>query len=227
MLGKTKPRSSVSAEAFGAWNQKSSFVPRVIAKSNETKSRILQRLSQAFMFSALDEREQTIVLDAMEERRVVAKQAVITQGEEGDNLYVVESGILVCEKTFAGKTMPTFLKKYQPGESFGELSLLYNAPRAATIWAEEESVLWSLDRQTFTHIVKDAACKKREKYELFLKEVKILQTMDAYERSKLADAFKEDTFAKGHYIIREGDVGDSFYFIELGEAVATKTLTPG
>lgn len=61
-----------------------------------------------------------------------------------------------------------------PGESFGELSLLYNAPRAASIIADEEALLWSLDRQTFNHIVKDAASKKREKYETFLEKVKIL-----------------------------------------------------
>jgi cAMP-dependent protein kinase regulator len=46
--------------------------------------------------------------------------------------------------------------------------LLYNAPRAATIIADSDSLLWSLDRQTFNHIVKGAASKKREKYENFL-----------------------------------------------------------
>jgi cAMP-dependent protein kinase regulator len=49
------------------------------------------------------------------------------------------------------------LKEYQPGEAFGELALLYNAPRAATITAKVDCVLWTLDRQTFTHIVKEAA----------------------------------------------------------------------
>lgn len=66
------------------------------------------------------------------------------------------------------------MKEYHPGEAFGELSLLYNAPRAATIKAKTEAELWSLDRQTFNHIVKDAATTKRDKYEEFLKEVKIL-----------------------------------------------------
>ena len=56
----------------------------------------------------------------------------------------------------------------------GELSLLYNAPRAATIIAKTDSTLFSLDRQTFNHIVKDAASKKREKYEAFLAKVEIL-----------------------------------------------------
>jgi len=43
------------------------------------------------------------------------------------------------------------------------LALLYNAPRAASIKAKTECVLWSLDRDTFNNIVKDASMKKREK----------------------------------------------------------------
>ena len=75
------------------------------------------------------------------------------------------------------------MKKYEPGEAFGELALLYNAPRAATITSDNDSVLYALDRQTFNHIVKDAAIRKRDKYESFLKTVELLKTMDDYERS--------------------------------------------
>ena len=98
-------------------------------------------------------------------------------------MYVVESGTLICTKVLKGHVESTFLKEYNPGDGFGELALLYNAPRAATITAKSDCIVWRLDRDTFNHIVKEAASRKREKYVNFLASVKILQAMDPYERS--------------------------------------------
>lgn len=75
--------------------------------------------------------------------------------------------------------------------------------------------------------MKDAASKKREKYEEFLKGVKILQNMDEYERAKLADAFKEEWYQPERMVIREGEEGNTFYIVMSGEALATKTVEVG
>jgi cAMP-dependent protein kinase regulator len=105
--------------------------------------------------------------------------------------------------------------------------LLYNAPRAATITALEEGILWSLDRETFNNIVKTAAMKKREKYESFLKSVDILQTIEPYELSQICDALKPKSVEEGDYIIKQSEEGDNFYIIEDGEAFATKVMNVG
>ena len=140
-------------------------------------------------------------------------QVVIQEGDHGDCLYVIGQGTLSCSKIFPGKTDPTFLKQYQPGEAFGELALLYNANRAATITANDDCVLWKLDRDTFNHIVKDASQRRREKYEEFLTKVPIFETMEPYERSKLADAFVEKKVSAGEKIITEGEPGNELFLL--------------
>jgi len=124
-----------------------------------------------------------------------------------------------CTKVINGKE--TFLKKYGSADVFGELSLLYNAPRAATIQADSECQLWVLDRNTFNNIVKEASQNKRNKYEEFLSTVPILSNMDKYERSKIADAIKEVKFNQGDTIIRQGDQGDVFFILVEGSCIAT------
>ena len=196
----------------------------MVPKSQQQKESLKERLAHAFMFKALDEAELNIVIDAMEEKKFDAGATVITEGDNGSVLFVVESGTLDCSKCLNGSTEPTYLKTYQPGEAFGELALLYNAPRAATIVAKTDSVLWQLDRNTFNHIVKDAAQNKRDKYEDFLQSVPILQTMDHYERSKIADAIKELKFSANQTIITQGEEGNDFYLLISGECVATKSI---
>ena len=102
------------------------------------------------------------------------------------------------------------------------LALLYNAKRAASIVCEEKAVLFALDRQTFTHIVKEASIKRRERFEQFLSRVEIFAELDAYEKGKLCDVLQTEQFEAGQAVVRQGDRGDKFYLIEEGEAVAKK-----
>ena len=222
-------RTSVSAEVYGLHNEKGNFKPRVIPKSESQIQRIKSRILNSFLFCNLDSEPLRIVIDAMEEKHYNAGQSVIEQGEDGDVLYVVEKGDLECYKRISSSdtSEPKFLKNYGPGDAFGELALLYNAPRAATVKAKTDALLWALDRQTFNHIVKDSATNKRNQYESFLKSVEVLSTMDAYEIGQISDALRTAVFKADDVIIKEGEFGDIFYVVEDGEAFATKTLEPG
>jgi len=215
-----KSRASVSAEAYGEWNAKKAFVAPVIPKSEPQKQRLKECLSKSFLFASLGEHDLMIVIGAMKEINATANQRVINQGDSGDFLFVIESGVLDCKITVDGGEK--VVKTCEAGDVFGELALLYNCPRAASVDAREPGVLWQLDRDTFNNIVKEAAQKKRERYDAFLAKVPLLSGMDAYERSQLADALKVEEFADGAQICMEGEEGNSFYIIEEGQAVATK-----
>ena len=230
----TRNRSSVCAEVYGFFNKKENFIPKLVPKSPKEIERITNKINQNILFSSIKERDFLLqyknekdlnnVINAMEEKIVKKDEVVIRQGENGDVLYLLETGKLDCFKKFGQEEKDTFLKNYFPGEAFGELALLYNAPRAATIIASEDSKMWSLDRETFNHIVKDASMKRREMYEKFLKSVEILKSIDSYEINQISDSLKIQKFKSGDYIIRKDETGDDFYILEEGEAKATKCL---
>ena len=202
-VNKDRLRSSVSAEVYGKFYQKGDFKPKVIKKSDDQKKRIQDIVLKSFIFSNLEEEDLNTVLDAMEEVNVKKGENIINQGDSGEVLYIVEVGELDCYKVFKKDESPVKVKEYAAGEAFGELALLYNCPRAATITARSDCILWSLDRETFNHIVKDAAIKKREKYEAFLKSIEILEQIDSYEMMQICDALKVHTFEAESTIIRE------------------------
>jgi cAMP-dependent protein kinase regulator len=111
----------------------------------------------------------------------------------------------------------------KPGNSFGELALMYGHPRAATVLAIEQSTLWSLDRITFRTIILKAAHRRRTMYEHFLSTVTLLSSLEPEERSKIADALVSKVYMDGEAVVRQGEMGDTFFFVEEGEAIATKT----
>jgi cAMP-dependent protein kinase regulator len=94
---------------------------------------------------------------------------------------------------------------YENRGSFGELALLYNMPRAATIKAVSEGLLWALDRQTFRRILLKSAFRKRKMYETLINSVPMLKTLQNYERMNLADALIPKLYGAGEQIIKQGE----------------------
>merc|ERR1719235_2293693 len=137
-------RASVSAEAYGAWNQKKAFTPPEYPKSDDQKKRLGEVLGKSFMFNGLETKDFDAVIGAMLEVNAEPEQVLIKEGDDGDFLFVIESGILDCKKVIGGEEK--VVKTCEAGDAFGELALLYNCPRAASVVAREKCVLWKLDR---------------------------------------------------------------------------------
>ena len=189
------------------------WMPKKVAKTEEQRANIMSVISENILFSTLNDSEKYLVADVMVEKKYNAGDVIIKQGDDGDNFYVVASGSIPISIEGVGQVYES-----QVGDAFGELALLYDAPRAATCVAGANgAVCWALDRDSFKHMMYKATVEKREQNHDFLKSVKILSSLNDYERGRLSDALNEQVVKAGEVVVQEGDAGDDFYIIQSGE----------
>ncbi|CAO1602931.1 MAG: hypothetical protein LQ349_004509 [Xanthoria aureola] len=223
-------RTSVSAESLNPSAADDNWKPPYHAKTADQIDRLKASVSSNFLFAHLPDESSSVVLGALVEKPIPAKDIkVISQGDAGDYFYIVEKGTFDIYINSTGSIEPgpqgmgNKVNSIGPGGSFGELALMYNAPRAATVISTEpNSNLWALDRVTFRRILMDSAFQRRRMYESFLEEVPLLSSLTIYERSKIADALETQKFSDGQTIIQEGDKGEAFFMVEQGEAEVFK-----
>lgn len=221
-------RVSVSAESVDPAKMKAQMSQVAnIPKSEDISNRLFQVVSKSPLLRALDEKQKQTIVNAFNGPLIKEPgDDIIVQGELGDVFYLLEEGnvdVYISKKGQPEAKVHT----YTPGNAFGELAIMYNAPRAATCRAQTTCKLWALDRISFKVIVVAAAMLKREQYMGFLKRVPLLEQLTEMEMSTLADALAEEKYNDGDLVFRQGDDGDFFYIVKEGVAVCSQKDAAG
>ena len=189
------------------------FLPPVYLKRSVDHRSLQTSLTGNFLFQ-LDVEELDILLDAFEPWEAQPNTTVITQGDLNANyFYVISNGsvnIVVDDKVVV---------ELGAGNSFGELALLYDAPRAATVQVSTKgpAKLWRLDRQTFKSILVNTHERELVQRVRFLSKVPILSQLSDRETKQLAEGMTAVMYAAGDKIITEGEIGGTFYVVASGE----------
>ncbi|XP_074476034.1 protein kinase cGMP-dependent 1b isoform X1 [Sebastes fasciatus] len=141
---------------------------------------------------------------------------IIKEGDVGSLVYVMEEGKV--EVTKEGMKLCTM----GPGKVFGELAILYNCTRTATVMTLIHVKLWAIDRQCFQTIMMRTGLIKHAEYMDFLKSVPTFEGLPEETLSKLADVMEETHYEDGEFIIRQGARGDTFFIISKGQVNVTQ-----
>lgn len=196
-------------------------------KAHDQREQIKLAASRALTFSSLSPAKLEQVIDAFQGpliatpgTELVRQGNSVTPGDPG--IYVLMEGILDVFKRSQGQTHPgTHVCSYdERGQCFGELSLLHDCPRAATVIVRSRAVLWQLDKDTFDHCVKGAALAQRERYRFFLANTDPFSGLDETELQRVVDVVRERTYENGDVICRKGEEGREFFIIVEGSASA-------
>ncbi|XP_010188861.1 PREDICTED: cAMP-dependent protein kinase type II-beta regulatory subunit-like [Mesitornis unicolor] len=207
---------SVCAETYNPDEEEDDAESRIIhPKTDDQRNRLQEACKDILLFKNLDPEQMSQVLDAMFEKQVEGGEHVIDQGDDGDNFYVIDRGTydIYVKCDGVGRCVGT----YDNRGSFGELALMYNTPRAATIIATSPGAIWGLDRVTFRRIIVKNNAKKRRMYENFIESLPFLKSLEVSERLKVVDVIGTKVYKDGEQIIAQGDLADSFFIVESGE----------
>ena len=118
-------------------------------------------LSVSPLFQVMTEERCNLIARQMLASRYHRGQTLFHQGDDGDAMFLVESGLVRISAELADG-QEAILAEIRPGKTFGELVLLDGAPRSATAVAVEETVTLRLPRESFNELLdSDGAFRRR------------------------------------------------------------------
>lgn len=148
---------------------------------------------------------------------------IIRQGEKGEKFYILLNGKADVYINMPGGS-ELQVNQLKPGQYFGEMALLGGGVRAATVKASHDgpvSVV-ALDEKSFNSLINDSRTLREELMGLIERRniYNQLHTISSLDETALGSILKEIkpvTYSDGHIIIKQGDVGDTFYLLLDGK----------
>ncbi len=115
-----------------------------------SKAEQIELLGNVSLFSECSKKELGQVASMMDERRVESGTELTREGDEGDEFFVIAEGLA---EAIVGKKKVGSIK---PGSFFGEMALLDQGPRVATVTAKLPTRVLVLDAKGFGRVVRDS-----------------------------------------------------------------------
>lgn len=175
------------------------------------------------IFSHLDREAFIALLEVLTVRAFFPGQAVVEEGTQGASMFALVEGRADVLRTLEGgerKSVGTVL----PGDFFGELALVTEGPRLATVVATERAVLLELTRERMEAVatrhppVASAveAFYRRRMVENLLRSNPLLSKLTPEQKAAVSRDFQLRTVSAGEALLTQGQPGDAFYVVLRG-----------
>jgi cAMP-dependent protein kinase regulator len=197
-----------------------SFVAPNYPKNKIDAALIDGALANNFVFDHLSKSKRLDLVGAFEPIVVKKGTNIIEEGDTGDYFYVVGAGDVDC--FIDGNRVGSV----EQGGSFGELALLYDAPRAATCVARSQCGLFRLDQGTFKRILAQQIQESQREVMNVLKSVPFFQDLDGKYLDMIACNLRVVNFNDGDVLVSK-DSPIRFYIIKEGRVDVMNILAGG
>ncbi|XP_036620285.1 cGMP-dependent protein kinase 2 isoform X1 [Trichosurus vulpecula] len=210
-------KEGVSAEPTTRTFAEFSFEKARVRKDSSDKKLITDALNKNQFLKRLDPQQIKDMVECMYGRNYPQGSYIIKQGEPGNHIFVLAEGRV---EVFQGNKLLSSIPMWT---TFGELAILYNCTRTASVKAVSNVKTWALDREVFQNIMRRTAQARDEQYRQFLRSVCLLKNLPEDKLTKIIDCLEVEYYDKGDYIIREGEEGSTFFILAKGVVKVTQS----
>ena len=178
-------------------------------EDSETK-KLQEVLKRHFFFGNLSIEEIDMVIKNMFYAETQNESYVFKQLDNGSCFFVISQGSV--DVIIDGQTKKT-LNQY---DYFGELALMYNAPRSADIQAKEKCCFWAINKKAFTKVYSEIVTKVSKENQKFLETVALFSSLTEQQKININGHMISQKFVDGEMLVNKGDQADSYFIIKEG-----------
>lgn len=181
------------------------------------------------LFSDLPKNAFIQLMEQMHMRSMLPEEAIISEGDVGDSMFIISSGRVKITKT-AETGVEIVLAHLGDGAFFGEMALISQSPRSASVIAEEETVLFEVSRAVLADVVKSFPSVEGIIMRFYRQRLlsnlmatsSVFRPLDANQRKSLIEKFKSREVPANEKLLEEGSPGDGLYLLLAGKAEVSK-----
>ncbi|MBV9327822.1 MAG: cyclic nucleotide-binding domain-containing protein [Chloroflexi bacterium] len=185
----------------------------------------LALLAQVPVLASLGKEQMQLLAGKVRQERVSSGAAVVRQGDRGDRFYLIQQG--TAEVIVDGADRSEVVATLGPADYFGELALLRDAPRAATVRATSQLRLLSLRGSDFNRLLgpyvgAESELRPRLEERTELDALPLFEPLAPREKDLLLSRLRTRTYQPGEVVIHEGEAAGDFYCIRSGHVEVTR-----
>ncbi len=183
------------------------------------------------LFSDLSKNAFIQLMEQMQMRSISADEVVIREGDVDSEMFIISSGkVKVTKASETGEDI--VLAHLGEGTFFGEMALLSEAPRSASVIAIEDTTLFVVSRAVISQVTQNFSSVNNIMLRFYRQRLlsnlmttsPIFRPLSNEQRKGLIEQFKSREVGAAENILEEGQKGDGLYMLLSGKAEVSRTL---
>ena len=191
---------------------------RTVGLTLDNRVNILNKIPALQMVSLA---QRKAFAENLKSRTYARGETIVQEGDKGEEFYIIEHGSAVVTRRSVGGGEDELATLFE-NDFFGEIALLVNAPRTATVRAKLKCTCLYASKVEFERLISPEVFEEISEEEkhlqyMVMNKVPLFQELSKLERRKILGVMGRSRYKTGEYICKKDEIGNAMYIVLSGQ----------